>query len=40
MNEISIYDLLKMNNPNIIDVRDKYSYNEGHIRNAKNIPYI
>ena len=39
MNEISIYDLLKMNNPNIIDVRDKYSYNEGHIRNAKNIPY-
>jgi rhodanese-related sulfurtransferase len=39
MNEISIYELLKLNNPNIIDVRDNLSYNEGHIKNAKNIPY-
>ena len=39
MNEISIKELLKMNNINIIDIRDNYSYNEGHIKNAKNIPY-
>ena len=39
MNEISVYELLKLNNPLIIDVRDKYSYNEGHIKNALNIPY-
>ena len=39
MNEISFYELLKLNNPNIIDVRDNYSYNQGHIKNAKNIPY-
>ncbi len=39
MNEISVYELLKLNNPIIIDVRDKYSYNEGHIKNALNIPY-
>lgn len=39
MNEISIYELLKLNNPTIIDIRDNYSYNEGHIKNALNIPY-
>ena len=39
MNEININELLKLNNPNIIDIRDNYSYNEGHIKNAKNIPY-
>ena len=39
MNEISMNELLKMNNPNIIDIRDNYSYNEGHIMGAKNIPY-
>ena len=39
MNEISINELLKLNNPNIIDIRDNFSYNEGHIKNAKNIPY-
>lgn len=39
MNEISITELLKMDNPNIIDIRDNYNYNEGHIKNAKNIPY-
>ena len=39
MNEISIYDLMKINNPIIIDVRDNFSYNEGHIKNALNIPY-
>lgn len=39
MNEISYYDLIKLDNPNIIDIRDNYSYNMGHIKNAKNIPY-
>ena len=39
MNGISINDLLKIPNPNIIDIRDNYSYNEGHLTNAKNIPY-
>ena len=37
MNEISIKEVL--NKDNIIDIRDNYSYNEGHIPNAKNIPY-
>ena len=39
MNEISAYELLKIDNPTIIDIRDNYSYNEGHIKNALNIPY-
>ncbi len=39
MNEISISELSKINNPIIIDIRDNYSYNEGHIKNALNIPY-
>ena len=39
MNEISINELLKLSNPNVIDIRDNYSYNEGHILNARNIPY-
>ena len=38
MNEISISNLLKLSNPNIIDIRDNYTYNMGHIPNAKNIP--
>ena len=39
MNEISISNLLKLSNPNIIDIRDNYTYNMGHLPNAKNIPY-
>lgn len=39
MNEISAYELLNLDNPTIIDIRDNYSYNEGHIKNALNIPY-
>ena len=39
MNEISIYQLLKLSNPNIIDIRDKYSYNLGNLTGSKNIPY-
>lgn len=36
---ISINELLKLNSPNIIDIRDNYTYNQGHLSNAKNIPY-
>lgn len=39
MNEISIYELLKLSNPNIIDIRDNYSYNMGSLKGARNIPY-
>lgn len=39
MNEISIKELLSLPSPTIIDIRDNYSYNLGHIDNALNIPY-
>lgn len=39
MNEVSYYDLINKFNYNIIDIRDNYSYNIGHLNNAKNIPY-
>ena len=39
MNEISIKQLMNLKNPKIIDIRDKYSYSQGHINNAVNIPY-
>lgn len=39
MNEISINDLKRIDNPTIIDIRDNYSYALGHIKNALNIPY-
>ncbi len=39
MNDISIFDLMKLSNPIIIDIRDKYSYNQGHLNNSLNIPY-
>ena len=39
MNEISIKQLMNLQNPKIIDIRDKYSYSQGHINNAVNIPY-
>lgn len=39
MNDISIYKLLTLNNPKIIDIRDKYSYSMGNIPNSINIPY-
>ena len=39
MNEISIYELLNLSDPVIIDIRDNFSYNEGHIPKALNIPY-
>lgn len=39
MNGISIYELLKISNSKIIDIRDKYSYNMGNIKGSINIPY-
>ena len=39
MNTISIYELKKITNPIIIDIRDNYSYNISHIKSAINIPY-
>lgn len=39
MNEISINELSKMKDITIIDIRDNFSYNLGHINNALNIPY-
>ena len=39
MNEVSIKEVLNKHYSNIIDIRDNYSYNEGHIKDAKNIPY-
>lgn len=37
MNEVSIYEII--GKENIIDIRDNYSYNLGHLSNSKNIPY-
>ena len=39
MNTISIDEVIKMNNPIIVDIRDNYSYNISHVKNAINIPY-
>lgn len=39
MYEISIYKLLTLNNPKIIDIRDKYSFSMGNLKNSINIPY-
>ena len=37
---ISIKELLKKNNVNIIDIRSIEKYNDNHIDGAINIPYI
>lgn len=40
MNNISIEELLKLGgSANIIDIRGKINYNNGHIDNAINIPF-
>lgn len=39
MNTISFEELKKISNPIIVDIRDSYSYNISHIKNAINIPY-
>ena len=39
MNTISIDEVMLMDNPIIVDIRDNYSYNLAHVKNAINIPY-
>ena len=39
MNEISIKELIHIIDANIIDIRDNYSYNNGHLVTSINIPY-
>lgn len=39
MDTISIEELKMIKNPTIVDIRDNYSYNISHIKNAINIPY-
>ena len=39
LNSINIDYVLNMKNPTIIDIRDNYTYNLGHIKGAINIPY-
>ena len=39
LNSLNIDYVLNMSNPTIIDIRDNYSYNLGHIKGAINIPY-
>lgn len=36
---ISVSELLSLNNPNIIDIRPTQNYNNNHIPGAINIPY-
>ena len=36
---ISVNELLKLENPNIIDIRIAQNYNNNHIPGAINIPY-
>ena len=38
VNSISIFDLNKLKNINIIDIRSIEKYNDNHIYGAKNIP--
>ena len=39
MNSISIREVINLSNPNIIDIRNNYYYNLGHIPRSINIPY-
>lgn len=39
MFQISVIDLLRLNNPIVIDIRSNYSYNLGHIIGAISVPY-
>lgn len=39
MSGISIQELLNMKNAQVIDIRDNYSYQQGHYYQAINIPY-
>lgn len=40
MQEISVPELVKINNPLIIDIRNKTDFSETHIPNSINIPYL
>ena len=39
MDGITFDGVFSLNNPTIIDIRDAYSYNLGHVKGAINIPY-
>ena len=39
MNTISVREVLNLNNPIIVDIRNAYYYSMGHIVGAINIPY-
>lgn len=39
MFEISLEEFLSIGNPQIIDIRDNFSYTKNHINGAKNIIY-
>ena len=39
MFQISILELMKMDNPIVIDIRSSYFYSLGHIRGAISVPY-
>lgn len=38
--DINVKDLLCLGNVNIIDIRDKFKYEMGHLPNSINIPYM
>lgn len=40
MKSIDIFNLMKINNPRIIDIRDNYKYNLGTIPGSINVPYL
>ena len=39
MNSISVVDLYKLNNPIIVDIRNSYYFEIGHMKGAISIPY-
>ena len=39
MFQISVAELIRLNNPIIVDIRSAYSYSLGHISGAINVPY-
>ena len=39
MFQISIAELMRLNNPIIVDIRSAYSYGLGHISGAISVPY-
>lgn len=40
MKSIDIFDLMKISNPKIIDIRDSFKYSLGTIPGAVNVPYL